>query len=132
MFEYLFSKVEKNSIYILTIYLIITTLFSNDPFVLLLNISTIFLFISKWVTNINICTAGYLECRLRNVDRTNSYIYRILDGIVSVNKTKFIYFYYTVYMILLVINIIKFYKSGFNLLDYKDYLKYIKKYNKLQ
>ena len=56
MFEYLFSKVEKKSIYILTTYLIIATLFSNDPFVLLLNISTIFLFIPKWITNINVCT----------------------------------------------------------------------------
>lgn len=129
MFEYLFSLAEKNSIYILTLYLLINTFISNDPFVLLLNISMIILIFAKWITNINVCTVGFLECRIRNVSRKESYVYRILDNVVSINKKKIRYFYYTLFATLLIINIRKFYKIGFNIFNYKDYIEYINKNN---
>ena len=44
---------------------------------------TCILIISKWVTNINVCSVGFLECKFRNVSRDDSYVYQVLDNIVD-------------------------------------------------
>ena len=123
--EFLTRILENYGVYILTIYVFLITMFSNDPFLLLLNISTIILILGKWVTNINVCAAGIVECKLRNVSRTDSYIYRILDGTVKVNQTNIIYLYYILYISMLIITIKKFIDTKFNLFRIQDYIDYI-------
>ena len=125
MLEFIVNILKDYGIYLMTIYLIIVTIISNDPLLLLLSISTTILILGKWITNINVCSAGIIECTLRNCNREDSYIYKILDGIVSINKTNIIYVYYFIYLSILIISIIKFYKTGFNLFKLKDYIKYI-------
>tara|TARA_B110000285_G_C15137571_1_gene628194 strand:+ start:4492 stop:5004 length:513 start_codon:yes stop_codon:yes gene_type:complete len=125
MLDFLVNILRDYGIYLMTIYLIIITIISNDPFLLLFSISTTLLILGKWITDINVCSVGMLECKLRQIKREDSYIYRILDGIVNINKTNIIYVYYLIYFSILIISIIKFYNTGFNLFRLKDYIKYI-------
>lgn len=121
----IYNHLKNNAIYLLTMYLLLTTFFIRDPFINLLNISTCILIISKWVTNINVCSVGFLECKFRNVSRDDSYVYQVLDNIVDINKTTHINFFYLLYIILIIINFRQFRKSKFNLLNIDHYKKYL-------
>lgn len=127
MFTEIFNNFKNNAIYILSFYLLFSTFFIRDPLVNLLNISTCILIISKWLTDYNVCSVGFLECKLRRVSREDSYIYQILDNVVDINKRKEKYFFYILYLIILIINFRKFKKSKFNLLNIDHYKQYINK-----
>ena len=127
MFTEIFNNFKNNAIYILSFYLLLSTFFIRDPLVNLLNISTCILIISKWVTNYNVCSVGFLECKLRRVSREDSYIYQVLDNIVDINKRREKYFFYILYLIILIINFRKFKNSKFNLLNIDHYKQYINK-----
>ena len=126
MFKELFDCFKKSAIYLLTFYLLISTFFIRDPLINILNISTCILFISKWITNYNVCSMGIIECKLRRVSREDSYIYQVLDNIVDINKYKEKYFFYVLYMIILIINFRKFRKTNFNIFKIDHYKQYIK------
>ena len=126
MFQEIFDNLKINAIYILSFYLLFSTFFIRDPLINLLNISTCILFFSKWLTDYNICSVGFIECKLRRVSREDSYVYQILDSIVDINKRKEKYMFYILYLIILIINIKKFRKSNFNLLKIDHYKQYVK------
>ena len=88
--------------------------------------STCILIISKWLTDYNVCSMGFLECKLRRVSREDSYVYQVLDNIVDINKRKEKYFFYILYMIILIINLRKFRRSNFNIFNINHYKKYVK------
>jgi hypothetical protein len=127
MFTEIFNNFKNNAIYILSFYLLFSTFFIRDPLVNLLNISTCILIISKWVSNFNVCSVGFLECKLRRVSREDSYIYQILDSVVDINKRREKYFFYILYLIILIINFRKIKNSKFNLLNIDHYKQYINK-----
>tara|TARA_B100001094_G_C18194018_1_gene809323 strand:- start:6936 stop:7346 length:411 start_codon:yes stop_codon:yes gene_type:complete len=127
MFTEIFNNFKNNAIYILSFYLLLSTFFIRDPLVNLLNISTCILIISKWLTDYNVCSVGFLECKLRRVSREDSYIYQVLDNIVDINKRREKYFFYILYLIILIINFRKFKNSKFNLLNIDHYKQYINK-----
>jgi hypothetical protein len=127
MFTEIFNNFKNNAIYILSFYLLFSTFFIRDPLVNLLNISTCILIISKWVSNFNVCSVGFLECKLRRVSREDSYIYQILDNVVDINKRREKYFFYILYLIILIINFRKIKNSKFNLLNIDHYKQYINK-----
>jgi len=126
MFQEIFDNFKNNAIYLLSFYLLFSTFFIRDPLINLLNISTCILFISKWITNFNVCSVGILECKLRRVSREDSYVYQVLDNIVDINKRKEKYMFYILYLIILIINFRKFRKSNFNLLKIDHYKQYVK------
>ena len=127
MFTEIFNNFKNNAIYILSFYLLLSTFFIRDPLVNLLNISTCILIISKWLTDYNVCSVGFLECKLRRVSREDSYIYQVLDNIVDINKRREKNFFYILYLIILIINFRKFKNSKFNLLNIDHYKQYINK-----
>ena len=45
----------------------------------------------KVITNYRICSVAYLECRLRNVQREDSYMNQLLDPIVDLRYTDHAY-----------------------------------------
>ncbi len=126
MFQEIFDNFKNNAIYLLSFYLLFSTFFIRDPLINLLNISTCILFISKWITNFNVCSVGILECKLRRVSREDSYVYQVLDNIVDINKRKEKYMFYILYLLILIINFRKFRKSNFNLLKIDHYKQYVK------
>ena len=126
MFQEIFDNLKNNAIYILSFYLLFSTFFIRDPLINLLNISTCILFFSKWFSDYNICSVGFIECKLRRVSREDSYVYQILDSVVDINKRKEKYMFYILYLIILIINIKKFRKSNFNLLKIDHYKQYVK------
>ena len=126
MFTEVFNHFKINAIYLLTIYLLFSSFFIRDPLLNLLNISTCILIISKWLTDYNVCSMGFLECKLRRVSREDSYVYQVLDNIVDINKRKEKYFFYILYMIVLIINLRKFRRSNFNIFNINHYKKYVK------
>ena len=125
MLKEIYNDFRDNAIYLLTFYLLFSTFFIRDPLINLLNISTCILIMSKWFSNINVCSMGILECKLRKVSREKSYVYQVLDNIVDINKRPEKYLFYILYQILLIINFRKFRKSNFNLLNIEHYKEYI-------
>ena len=70
----------------------------------------------KVVTNYRVCSFAYLECKVRDVRREESYINQFLDPIVNLRYTDHIYILFPLTFIILFYNII-YRKDNFNLLN---------------
>ena len=59
--------------------LLILSLFSTNIKVISVSIYVASFFLLKWIFNFKKCTLGYLECKIRNVNKSEGYINKICD-----------------------------------------------------
>jgi hypothetical protein len=59
----------------------------------------------KWIYNDNKCTISYLESKIRNIDITESYVYKCLSKIININQHNYCLIIYIITLIVLYIQI---------------------------
>ena len=72
----------------------------------------------KVITNYRVCSVAYLECRLRNVKREQSYMNKFLDPIVDLRYTDHAY----------LLGLLSFIILTYNLIIQMDYKELFNKY----
>jgi len=55
----------------------------------------------KIITNYRVCSIAYAECKVRNVERHESYINMVLDPIIDIRYTSQVYITVTISVIIL-------------------------------
>ena len=70
----------------------------------------------KVITNYRVCSFAYLECKVRDIKREDSYINQFLDPIVNLRFTDHIYILIPLTFIILFYNII-YRDNGLSLLN---------------
>lgn len=61
----------------------------------------------KWISDYRKCTFGYLECKIRNVNKNDGYINNILDTIYDINKINNSIYIYIIVVIIIIYNYIR-------------------------
>ena len=74
----------------------------------------------KVTTNYRVCSVAYLECKLRDVKRNESYMNKFLDPIVDLRYTDHIYILTLISFIILIYNFV--YLKRFNEFKYVWYI----------
>ena len=59
--------------------LLILSLFSTNIKIISISIYIASFFLLKWIFNFKKCTLGYLECKIRNVSKSEGYINKICN-----------------------------------------------------
>ena len=62
---------------------ILTTLVIVGPLLDPGMIAFAFLFVCKWLTGVSSCVFGYMECKIRQVDRSDGFINSMVDGVFA-------------------------------------------------
>ena len=73
----------------------------------------------KFISNYRLCTVSYIECKIRDVKRGQSYLNQVLDPIIDLRETKHFYSVIIISLIILYYDLIIF-----------DNIKYIKAFLK--
>ena len=73
----------------------------------------------KFITNYRLCTLSYIECKIRDVKRDQSYLNQVLDPIIHLRETEHFYPVIIISLIILYYDLIIF-----------DNIKYVKAFLK--
>jgi hypothetical protein len=104
---------------LLYLYLIISTIFFNNMFIVRTTLLLTLFLLIKWIFNHRKCTLSYLECKLRNIKKEQTYIHNYCEffGDLIYNKYNDILFF--ILLIICIINLMKFIKHL--IMIYKSY-----------
>ena len=97
---------------LLGLYLII-----NNHKIPRLYLGLLIFFIFKWIFNYRKCTFSRIECIVRNVEKEEGYLYRLLETIVDVRNCNHIYLIVSIGLIIIGYELLfkKRYKELFNM-----------------
>ena len=96
--------------YVIKIFLLsifITSIFVNIKFINEASFALGLYFLFRMLTDYRKCTLSYIECKIRNVDKKQGHINKILNNLIDYNKKSYRFF---IYIFLIFIISINYYK----------------------
>ena len=97
-----------NCVIIICIYIfLIYSVFTDDLFIVRVALYLSVFMLLKWIFNYRKCTFGYLECKIRKVEREKGFINNFCKYYGDLIYTEYKYYLFVILIIIYLINLIK-------------------------